>query len=185
MSLLHSRLSHLLVIDVQERLLPAVPRVEETVVAIRRLMTIARTLGVGITLTEHNPAGLGLTPATIRDLVQPSEIIEKMTFSCLGEDAIKEYFENMRESGVAQVIICGLETHICILQTAIELQAMGFESFIAADAVNARSATSAELGLRRAALEGVALVNSDMIVFEWLERAGTDRFRSILPLMKA
>jgi hypothetical protein len=71
------------------------------------------------------------------------------------------------------------------LQTAIELREMDLETFIAVDAASARSVASVELGLRRAALEGVSLVNSDMIVFEWLERAGTELFRSILPLMKA
>jgi nicotinamidase-related amidase len=182
---LRARSSHLLVIDVQERLLPAVPRVEEMIAAIRRLVSVARALDVGITLTEHNPTGLGGTPSAIRDLVDPTEIFEKMSFSCLAEPHIRAHCEQLREAGVSQVVLCGLEAHICILQTAIELREMDLETFIAVDAASARSVASVELGLRRAALEGVSLVNSDMIVFEWLERAGTELFRSILPLMKA
>lgn len=184
MSLLRRASSHLLVVDVQERLLLAIPGAEATLAAVLRLVAIARALDVGLTLTEHHPAGLGPTPAVLRDLVPTEDIMEKIHFSCVQEPAIGERFRALRAGGVEQVVLCGLETHVCVLQSAIALKEMGFEPFIAADASGARSAASAELGLRRAAAEGVAIVNDDMIAFEWLERAGTAQFRSILPLIK-
>ena len=184
LSLLRSASSHLLVIDIQERLLPAIPGSDAILAVTGKLMAIARILGVGLTLTEHNPAGLGISPAEFRDTVPSADILEKMHFSCLGEPPIAERFRALRAAGIDQVVLCGLETHVCVLQSAIALREMGMETFIAADATGSRSPTSVELGLRRAAAEGVGIVNSDMIAFEWLERAGTEQFRSVLPLIK-
>lgn len=183
-NLLKSRSSHLLVVDVQEKLLAQIETADEFVGRCRRLIEIARHLGIGITLSEHYKKGLGETPFMIGELVKDGEKFEKIHFSCLGDERLKKRFQDLKQEGVSQIIICGLEAHICIFQTAIEIKMAGFDVFVVADCVSARNKLSIERAWRRLGLNKIAVIDSEMAIFEWLGQAGTDEFKRILPYLK-
>lgn len=183
-NLLKAHSSHLLVIDVQEKLLPQIEIADELVGRCRRLIEIARHLDIGITLSEHYKKGLGETPFTIRELIKDGEVFEKIHFSCLGDERLKKRFQDLEQEGVLQITICGLEAHICVFQTAIELKMAGFDVFVVADCVSARSKLSLERAWRRLELNNIAVIDSEMAIFEWLGKAGTAEFKRILPYLK-
>lgn len=183
-NLLKAHSSHLLIVDVQEKLLPQIKIANELVGRCRRLIEIARQLDIGITLSEHYKKGLGETPFTIRELIQAGEAFEKIHFSCLGDERLKKRFQDLKQEDVSQIIICGLEAHICIFQTAIELKMAGFDVFVVADCVSARNKLSIERAWSRLELNNIAVIDLEMAIFEWLGQAGTDEFKRILPYLK-
>jgi nicotinamidase-related amidase len=183
MLLAHDK-SQLLIIDVQEKLLPAMSdqRVVERCV---RLVRAARTLDVPITLSEQYPQGLGPTVAPIREaLGYAGSVMEKVEFSCLKNGALRERLHELRRQGRPQVIIGGIEAHVCVAQTAIDLEEQGFEAFVVADAVASRTKASRRLALARLLKSGADVVDSEMVVFELLGKAGTPEFKELLALVK-
>lgn len=167
--------SGLLVIDVQERLLPAVQRNELIEKNVCDLIAIAQRLNIPILYSEQYPKGLGSSsPAVLKALPETAIRLEKLAFSC-----VKECAEQIRSAIPSQVVICGMETHVCVLQTALELKQLGFDLFVIADAVSSRSDENAQLGLERMRQSGVQIVSKEMVIFEWLEQAGSDAFREI------
>lgn len=168
--------SSLLVIDVQQRLLPAVQEHESIEKTVCDLIEIAAQLRLPVIYSEHYPKGLGATSdAVLKALPESATRIEKRFFSCASEPGCAELIRQH----TAQVIICGMETHVCVLQTALELKAQGMEVFVVADAVSSRTAINKALGLERMRQNGVEIVTKEMVIFEWLKRAATEDFRSI------
>ena len=106
-NLLKRRLSHLLIVDVQEKLLPPIQNSDELVGCCRRSIEIARHLNIGITLSEHYKKGLGETPLPILDAVKQDELFEKAHFSCVGNESLRERFLSLKQKGVSQIVICG------------------------------------------------------------------------------
>lgn len=169
--------SFLLVVDVQERLLPAVEQPEQIEKAVCELIQIANQLGVPCLYSEQYPKGLGRTSAAVLEALGPSAPrIEKLSFSCLGEPAAAQ---QLGEVDRPQAVICGMETHVCVLQTAMDLKAQGWEVYVVADAVSSRTQANKTLALERMRQEGIRIISAEMVIFEWMERAGTDDFRSI------
>lgn len=170
----------LLVIDVQQRLLPAIPDADRIIWNCRRLLQAARVLGVRAAITEQNPEKLGgTTPALGVDA--GGVIAGKMAFSC---GACGEIFAAWRDVGVERALLCGIETHVCIAQSAFDLLAAGYQVFIAADAVGARYPLDHKYALRRLEASGAILTTVEAAMFEWCERAGTPEFRQISALVK-
>jgi nicotinamidase-related amidase len=177
--------SQLLIIDVQEKLLPAIAGKDRVVERCVRLVRAARRLGIPITLSEQYPQGLGPTVDTIREAFANDGFVgDKVEFSCLRSEALRERLHELRRQGRPQVVIGGTEAHVCVAQTAIDLEAQGFEAFVVADAVGSRSKVSRKLALGRLLNSGVDIVDSEMVTFEWLERAGTPEFKELQALVK-
>ena len=178
--------SHLLVIDVQERLVPAMSHGETVVANAARLIEAARQLRVPVTISEQYPKGIGATVAPVRDAAgDAAHVFAKMSFSCLKDEAIAHHLSASREAGARnQIVIAGIEAHVCVLQTALDLGTAGYDVYVVADAIASRDPASRELALRRLEQAGVHLVTVEMVIFEWLERAGTADFKALMRLVR-
>ena len=177
--------SQLLLIDVQDKLLAAIKGKDRVVERCVRLVRAAKALAVPITLSEQYPEGLGPTAEPIREAAANSGfVIDKVEFSCVRSIPLRDRLHELRRQGRPQVVIAGIEAHVCVLQTAIDLESQGFEAFVVADAIGSRSRTSRERAIARLLKEGADIVDSEMVLFEWLERAGTPEFKELQPLIK-
>jgi nicotinamidase-related amidase len=170
--------STLVVIDVQEKLLPAVcdgPRLVDDLVT---LVRGAGELGVPLVVTEQYPKGLGPTVAPLRSLLPAP--IEKLRMSACRALGWPPASGNDRW----QVVLCGLETHVCVLQTALDLVSLGYQVFVPVDAVSCRFAVDGEIALRRMTAAGITLTTIEGALFEWLESAEAPEFKAISRLVK-
>jgi nicotinamidase-related amidase len=173
--ILKADLSLLLAIDVQERLLPAMADPVAVEQGAARLMRAARRLGVPMLVTEQYPRGLGPTVPGLAALASPEETLEKIHFSCAAEPSVQARH---------QAVLCGIEAHVCVLQSALGLAAAGWSVAVVEDATSSRRPDDRAAGLRRLAASGVVVVTAEMVLFEWLGRAGTDAFRDVQKLIK-
>ena len=177
--------SQLLIVDVQDKLIGAISGKDRVVERCVRLVCAARLLNIPITLSEQYPQGLGPTVDPIREaFANAGFVIDKVEFSCLRNEALRDRLHELRRQGRPQVVIGGTEAHVCVLQTAIDLEAQGFEAFVVADAIGSRSKVNRKLAINRMAKAGADVVDSEMVVFEWLERAGTRKFKELQALIK-
>ena len=182
MSLLNASTSQLIIIDIQERLAPAIHQGDAALKATLLLNQTAQKLGVPVTVTEQYPKGLGATvPALKSALANDATIFEKIFFSAMREPAFARHLQAQERQ---QLVICGMEAHVCVLQTALDAHAAGFDVALVTDAIGSRVDHSRAIALQRAQQAGLMLVTAEMVVFEWLERAGTDDFKAIAPLLK-
>lgn len=181
--LLDRERSTLLVVDVQERLAPAVRDGDSVLARVGILLDAARRLGVPAVVSEQYPKGLGHTVGALASRLDGPgvEVIAKTAFSCAREPRL---IEALDAKGRPQVVLCGLETHVCVLQTALDLQERGYAVHVAADAVASRDPARRDLGLARMRHAGCTVVDSEMVVFEWLGAAGTDEFKEVSRLIK-
>lgn len=174
--LLEAERSCLLVIDIQEKLVPAVHRADLLIERCCWLIAIARQLGIPTLASEQYPRGLGPTIGAVTAALGATQVLEKMHFSCARDAGCKAALDDL---GREQVVIVGMEAHVCVLQTALGLHQQGREVFVVADSVSSRAPEDVKLALARLRQAGVWVVSREMVVFEWLGRAGTDTFRSI------
>lgn len=167
--------SVLLVVDIQERLLPHIHEGERVLENAIWLVRLAQRLGVPVLASEQYPKGIGHTHAGLRALIPATAIAEKLHFSCTAAQCLNGLpgFERR------QVVIAGTEAHVCVQQTALELKWQGRQVFVAADAVGSRRPSDKELALARMRSHGIEIVSREMIAFEWLGQAGTELFRGI------
>jgi nicotinamidase-related amidase len=177
--------SQVLIVDVQDKLLNAISGKDRVVDRCVRLVQAARKLGIPITMSEQYPQGLGPTHDSIRDaFANDGFVADKTEFSCMRNEMLKDRLHDLRRQGRPQVVIGGIEAHVCVLQTAIDLESQGFEAFVVTDAVGSRSKASRKLALSRLEKAGVDVVDSEMVLFEWMERAGTPEFKQLQALVK-
>lgn len=179
--LLHPDQSFLLIVDVQERLAPAIHGIDVIVPNINRLMRAAQRLNIPVRILEENPEGLGHTVAEVAKAAESATVLEKMYFSCAREPACMASLKDLQRH---QVVVAGTETHVCVLQSALGLKAEGYQPFVIADASSSRRTSDHEAGLRRMRDAGCAVVTTEMVLFEWLERAGTQDFRDVLKIIR-
>lgn len=170
--------STLVVIDIQERLAPAIHDQDRVIAATGWLMDVAAKLDVPTHLTEQYPKGLGPTVSALRHRVDEAHIHQKMHFSWWREAGAAHVLKR------AQVILAGTEAHVCVLQTALDLEAAGYEVFVVEDAVGSRRVSDKQRGLERMRAAGCTIVTREMVAFEWLERAGTAAFRAVQPMLR-
>ncbi|MDN5872503.1 MAG: isochorismatase family protein [Nitrococcus sp.] len=168
--------SLLLIVDVQEKLMPVVHDHEQVTANIARLLGVATELGVPIRASEQYPKGLGSMLARLREHIADEAISEKVHFSYAKAPSGQRMLAQLEQP---QVIITGVEAHVCVLQTAIGLQCEGRDVFVVADAVGSRNPRDAQLALERLRAGGVSVVSVEMVVFEWLRQAGTSQFKRI------
>jgi Isochorismatase family len=180
--LLDASKASLLLVDIQERLLTAMAAPDEVVGKCSILLKAAQELLLPVTISEQYPKGLGHTVASLQS--GEATTFEKMTFSCWRDDKLKNHFINLHETGRPLVIVAGIEAHICVLQTCIDLANSGFGVFAVGDAMSSRKPESVDLALHRMRAAGVEVVNTEMVVFELLERAGTAEFKVLSGLIR-
>ncbi len=170
----------LLVIDVQEKLIGAIADHQRIVWNISRLIDGAQLLGVPVLATEQYPRGLG---HTVAELAQRLEAIpDKVMFSCR---ECAEPILALRDRGVRRILLTGIETHVCIAQSALDLMAAGFRVYLPVDALGARGLLDHQTALGRLDSAGATLTSTEAALFEWCEQAGTPEFKKISELVKA
>ncbi len=171
-----------LVVDYQERLMPVIAHKDEIIARSCILLEGLKTLGIPMVLSEQYPKGLGATVPEIRSVVGETQTAyPKTTFSCWGDEAIRAAIE---ETGCSNVIVCGAETHICVLQSAIDMKDAGKHVVLIEDCVGSRYDRDKETGLRRAEQEGIRISSTEAILFELLGKAGSAEFKVISKLIK-
>jgi nicotinamidase-related amidase len=170
----------LLLIDTQQRLLNVVHEGPRIIWNCRRLLDGANILSVRTAVTEQYPEKLGGTePSLAERIAAPAH--PKLAFSA---GACGELFSLWRTEHVERVLLCGIETHVCVAQTAFDLLAAGYQVYVAADAVGTRARVDHEVALRRMESSGVVITTTEAALFEWCERAGTPEFKQISALAK-
>jgi nicotinamidase-related amidase len=172
----------LLLVDVQERLAPAMPpddlaRVRKYA---RALLGAARELGIPVIATEQYTKGLGATLPDLRELL-PAPPLEKLHFSCGADPACAAALE---ATGRRQVLVAGMETHVCVFQTARDLVTAGYEVHVCADAVASRTAEHRRVGLELCREAGAIVTTAETAIFDLLHVAGTAEFKRVAPLVR-
>jgi nicotinamidase-related amidase len=180
--LLNPSESVLIVIDVQQRLWPAMADPKALLRSIELVLSAALRLGIPVLATEHCPEKIGRLIPEIGDRVPADAVVTKSHFNAVREP---EFLACLRRVGRSRPVLVGTEAHVCVLQTALGLAASGYGTTVVSDATACRRTESHAAAMRRLAAEGVELVTAEMAVFEWLERGGTPEFRDLLPAVKA
>ncbi len=173
--------SFLLIVDMQERLVPAVEQPDRVVANAARLMTGAARLEVPVLLTEHYPKGIGPVVPALRDLAPAGAVLEKIHFDAASESACAERLAALDRP---QAVVAGTEAHVCVLQSALGLKQAGYEPYLVVDAVSSRNATDKAAAVARLRDAGISAVTTEMVLFEWLARGDTAEFRNLLELIK-
>jgi nicotinamidase-related amidase len=169
----------LVVIDVQEKLIPLVPGFDRIVWNIGRLVDGAKILGVPLLGTEQYPKGLGGTVRELADRTGP--LTAKLNFSGCACD---EFWQKLAALDVPKVLLCGIEAHVCIQQTALDMLAAGYRVYLAVDAIGARFDVDYQTALRRMDSAGATLTTTEAALFELCEVAGTPEFKQLSALVK-
>ncbi|HVJ32737.1 MAG TPA: hydrolase [Terriglobia bacterium] len=172
--------SQLVLIDVQEKLLPAMADPGGVTRQIAILLAAARAMKVPVIASEQYPAGLGRTVQEIGGQLQPGEIVEKTEFSCYANPKLRLRLD----TGPTQLVLAGVEAHVCVLQTALDLLDAGRRVFIVADATSSRRAESKSIALQRLAAAGAVIVTAEMVLFEWLRQSDRPEFKTLSRLIR-
>lgn len=172
----------LMIIDFQEKLCKAMdPGILAGQISnVAMLLEAAGVLGVPVLVTEQYPSGLG---ETIRELKEkfPGTPLEKTSFSCCGEGSVQERIE---ELGRRNIVVCGMEAHICVLQTVLDLIGKGHHVHVVSDAVMSRKKENWRMGLEIASAAGAVITSAETVLFQLLKRAGTPEFRKLSKLVR-
>lgn len=182
--LLEATLSQLLIVDVQERLLPAMHNGDAIVNRCAILLQAAQELGVPRVISEQYSKGLGATVSHLDSAKGDTPIMAKMHFSCAADPALAKHINGLAAAGRRQLVIAGIESHVCVLQSALAFQSQGLEVFVVGDAVTSRHPDSVIFAFERMRGAGIQVVNTEMTLFEWLWIAGTPVFKTVSKLIK-
>lgn len=191
MPLLDPTRSTLVLIDLQGKLIPMVHQSAMVVETAHRLMQLAELFAVPVVLTEQYPQGIGPTEASLRDcfdgLSTRTSFLEKTAFSCCGDPAFEALLTKARTTLPLyqhQVVVAGLEAHVCVLQTVLELLEHGYEVHVCWDGVSGRGETYRKLALERMAAAGATITNHESVAFEWARTKHHPAFKAISALLK-
>lgn len=171
----------LVVIDVQERLAAAMPHRDETVAAARALVRGARALGVPVVATRQYPAGIGPIVPELVEVLADACVIDKMAFDCMAEP---EFVRALRNLGISRPVLCGMEAHICVTQTALSMAAKGLRPVVVADAVCSRRDFDRDVAFERLRQHGIEIVTVEQVLYEMLGCAGSEKFKRVLAIVK-
>ena len=173
--------SILMIIDVQERLAPSVAEPAAVIKNCAILMKAAAKLAVPMIVSQQYPRGLGLTVPELAALAAADSVFDKVHFSCAADPGIAERIDALHRD---QVVIGGIEAHICVMQTALQLGERGFRVSVVGDAVSSRRPADRDMAFHRLAQSGIDVSTTEMVMFEWLERAATPEFKELQALVK-
>ena len=186
--LINSDDTALVIVDMQEKLLPAIGQNEQILANVERLLATAEILDVPVVATEQYPKGLGPTVAGVAEALArcsgkwlPAGPPAKTMFSCRECESV---FKNLKADGVKNLLLSGIETHVCIAQTALDMIAAGFNVQLCVDATGSRFALDHDIAIRRLEAEGCTITTTEAAMFELCERAGTDSFKAIAKLLR-
>ena len=172
----------LVIIDMQEGFRNAIPDFAETAARVARVAHGARLLGVPVVVTEQYPKGLGRTAAEVRSVLpEDLAIVEKTAFSSCGA---REFVARLEQAGAKQIIVCGIEAHICVNQTTHDLLARGFQVHLLTDCITARSEQNRRAGLDKMCRSGALPSSTEMALFELMRDARHEQFKAIQRLIK-
>jgi nicotinamidase-related amidase len=171
----------LLIIDVQERILGVMNENENLIANILKLIKGAKILGVPIFYTEQYPKGLGETAAVLKNELNDVSAIQKLSFSCSGAG---DLFDEFKQKKLSQIIVCGIESHVCVQQTVLDLISNGFQVDLAADSCSSRSRTDYDFAMQRMRQNGAEVTTTESILFELLQVCGTEEFKAVSRLVK-
>ena len=168
--------SALLIVDVQERLAPAMKVRDEVIGNCIHLLELAKMLNIAVVVTEQYPKGLGLTVPEIRAALPAYLPVEKLTFSCCGEPKFQDEIKKLDKK---TLILAGMETHVCVLQTCIGLLNDGFNVHVVSDAICSRSKKNWKTGLEYMRDAGAVITCTETVLFQLLRVAGSEEFKAI------
>jgi len=172
--------SVLMVIDIQERLAAVMERRQQVVRNAQILISVAQRLGIPIIVTEQYPKGLGKTVKELSDMLGDFHAFEKLSFSAYTPEVASE----LAKLGRKKVMICGMETHVCVFQTVRELLRAGYQPFVVGDAVCSRAQDNHQNGLDLMDRMGAVITNTETVIFDLLKVAGTPEFKELSKLVK-
>ena len=170
-----------LIIDIQERLHPFISENEKLIKNTAILIEGLKAVGIKIMVTEQYTKGLGTTVEPLKNLLSEISFVEKMAFSCCDEPV---FYEKLSLQGVRNVIIAGIESHVCVLQTCIDLLSSGYIPVIVEDCVGSRNPNDKKIAIERMRKEGAVITTYESVLFELLRYSGTDAFKKISKLVK-
>ena len=179
--LIDADLSSLLVIDIQAKLNPVMFDATRAPGGAAALLKGAEILDVPTLVSEQYPNGLGATVDALQDLLPKGSVLEKNAFSCMADSNFRESFDQL---GKTQAVLCGIEAHICVLQTALELLGRGIDVFVVEDATASRTPENHRAALARIGAAGGHIVTVEMVLFEWLKKSTRPEFKQISKLIK-
>jgi len=171
----------LLIVDIQERLATVMKEREKVVRNNLHLIELAKMLGMPVMVTEQYPKGLGQTVAEIREALPYYRAVEKMTFDCCGQPT---FLEELKDHGKSNVVLTGMETHICVLQTCIGLLKGGINVHVAQDAICSRTKENWKTGIEFMREAGAVITCTETVLFQLLKVAGTEEFKTISKRIK-
>lgn len=171
----------LLIIDLQEKILPVILNSESVLANVVKLIKGFKVLGLPIFFTEQYPKGLGPTTELIARELEGIKPIQKMSFSCFGAENL---FDEIFGKNVSQVVVAGVESHVCVQQTVLDLLANNLQVNIAADAVSSRKEIDYKIALERMRSNGAEITTSESVLFELLNVCGTEQFKAISKIVK-
>jgi len=176
--------SVLIIMDIQTRLTATMPM--KVLARLQRntslLLRAAKVLGVPVYASEQNPEGLGnLEPDVVKLLPEGSRRYQRTSFSLAG---VEKFIEDLAASGKRQVVLCGMEAHICVLQTALDLMRAGYETYLVSDGVCSRQRESYEIALARLRDCGTIITDAEAVLYEWLGDARHPQFKTVLSLVR-
>jgi len=180
-SLLRRDQAVLVLVDVQDRLHAEMPRRDEVALRLVKLAEAAKVLRVPVVVTEHAAKAFGPTIEPVRAALAGAAPLHKMVFSCFGSEEFRTTLESLKRR---QIVLAGYETHVCVCQTALDAQAAGYQVHLVRDASASRSDADFAVGVEKMAGAGILPASAETVIFELLERAGTDEFRALLPVIK-
>src|SRR5215470_4085583 len=173
----------LVVIDIQEKLLPPIWQKEQLLRNSQMLIRLAKILKIPALVTTQYAKGLGTTVPEIASLLPESSPIDKLMFSCFGSDVFCSLLKRLPGQRTT-VLLCGMETHICVMQTALAALREGYLVHVASDAVSSRTESNWRIGLERMRDAGAVLSSTEMMIYELLRSSGAPAFREMLPYLK-
>ncbi|KIL99906.1 Isochorismatase [Paramagnetospirillum magnetotacticum MS-1] len=179
--LLEAPRSSLLIVDVQQGLAPVTSDPRRVYRGCILLLRAATRLGLPVVISEQYPKGLGATVGEVMEWAPDGAVMEKLHFSCAADEAILARF---KETGRDQIVLAGIESHVCVLQSALGFKEAGFRPVVVADACASRDPANYQAAMARLAAKGIEIVTVEMVIFEWLHRAGTPEFKELSALIK-
>ena len=171
----------LLVIDVQEKIFSAMHEQEKTKQNISRIIKGSKVLNIPVVWTEQYPTGLGPTLKEVATALNGAELLEKRTFSCLGDDVVSKKIKSYDKN---QTLVCGIETHVCIYQTVQDLLIKNYDVHVVTDAVMSRHKVNHNLGLKKMGALGANMTSVEMALFELQQVARGDTFKALASIIK-
>jgi nicotinamidase-related amidase len=178
--ILNKETTALLVIDIQEKIMPAMLNSERILENAVKLIRGFKVMNLPVYYTEQYPKGLGPTASVLKEELT-GDAVQKMTFSCSGAG---DLFKELTQKRLTQIIVCGVESHVCVQQSAMDLTANGFQVYLAADAASSRRELDYNTAMDRMRMNGIQVTTTESILFELLNVCGTDEFKAISKIIK-